>query len=288
MPNICHNTLTVTGPEADVAAFVAKARGRAQVFARSPREQDDFLRRTKQEQERETAADQQEHALSFHALVPIPAGALACPYDDTGELPQFEGKSGYDWEKVLWGVKWGACDSSVAVLPGTAVYHYDTAWAPAQEFLERVSEMFPTLEFVNTWEVEGESFGSFLATDGEVRELWPEWIEDEWPLGSEPREVRARVWRVTSCDAIRGDQLRGVFAPCVLFEEEEEFPRSALDYVQALTAEGRRVVFYVDARQAHVGNVYDFHTRGQHLRVRDSNELAWGERAIGMRVPRPT
>lgn len=304
MPNICRNTLTVTGPEADVAAFVEQARGKPPRFAApaSP-----ALREVYEEERRSLDALGEEQ-LSFHALVPIPAGALALPYDSSSDpqAERFEGKLGWEWERELWGVQWGASESKlVEHAPGKAVYTYETPWGVGLAFFCRVSARFTTLTFEVAWAIEygQEGFGRFEARRGELREKWPDWFDARWRPGAAPEEVEARVARVTSCDAWY--ELTPTF---LLFDRPpvsrkwglfEELPptaeRSGLDYVEAWTAGGTRVTFYVDARRCYTGATYLFQTTGQELSLRaqgywcdDEDVPGAGRRASAQRLwPKP-
>jgi len=270
MPNYCKNVLSVTGPEPDIATFAEKACGKVHVFAGSSNDPPD---------------DPEEvHALSFHELVPIPAGALALPYDAGPAVKGIQAKSGYQWEVELWGVKWGALSSKLERAPGNLVYSFLSPTTAPSLFIAKVSEMFPTLTFYNQWAVEDgrEGFGSFRAKEGQLTETWPDWIEDDFSLGCVPREVKARVCWVASCDADRALRV----TPWSLFEDDSSWgKRSGLDYVKAATKNGSPVAFYVDARQAQVGATYEFHTTGQVLRVVDGGEV--GERAHVTRLWRP-
>lgn len=278
MPNICRNTLTVTGPEADVAAFVEQARGKPPRFAApaSP-----ALREVYEEEQRSLDALGEEQ-LSFHALVPIPAGALALPYDFSSDTQpeRFEGKLGWEWERELWGVKGGASESKlVEHAPGKAVYTYETPWGVGLAFFRGVSARFTTLTFEVAWAIEygQDGFGRFEARRGDLREKWPDWLDASWPPGAAPEEVEARVARVTSCDAWY-----------------ELTPSAGLDYVEAWTAGGTRVTFYVDARRCYAGATYLFQTTGQELSMRssgywdDEDVPGAGRRASAQRLwPKP-
>ena len=270
MPNYCKNVLTVTGPEPDIAAFAERACGRPHRFASIGSEE-------------EPEDDDVLHPLSFHALVPIPAVALALPYDAG---PAFKGKSGYQWECSLWGVKWGALSSKLDRAPGNLVYGFLTPTTAPSLFIAKVSEMFPALTFHNQWAVEDgrEGFGSFRAKEGRLTETWPDWIEDDFSLRGEPRVVKARVCWAASCDADRA--LHVSPSPWNLFEDDPSWgmKRSGLDYVKAATKTGALVSFYVDAHQAQVGATYQFHTTGQRLRVVGGEA---GERAHVARLWRP-
>src|ERR1035438_5932980 len=85
MPNWCQNNLTITGPEAEVQAFKAKAVGH------SPWEE----------------PEGEPDGLNFHSLVPVPEEVLKAGYESAG----------YDWEQKNWGCKWAAATKAPAPVP---------------------------------------------------------------------------------------------------------------------------------------------------------------------------
>lgn len=128
MPNWCSNTLRVIGPDDDARRFKEQAVG--------------FGPWSKVE-------EQQQNILNFHSLVPIPAEILSAGYNDAG----------YDWERVNWGCKWGACDSTLAdEWDGHLAYSFYTAWAPPVAFLEKLAPQWPTLTFLLDYEEMGMCF----------------------------------------------------------------------------------------------------------------------------------
>ncbi len=118
MPNWVHNTLDVTGGEDEVNRFCR------------------------------SLPDFDESGFIPH-LIP------AAPYSEDETMETEKGvwyvltADRYDWCLENWGVKWGDCHTALAdVAPGRATLTFDTAWGVAQEGLETISKMFPTLCFV--------------------------------------------------------------------------------------------------------------------------------------------
>ncbi|MBI5821391.1 MAG: hypothetical protein HZA88_20680 [Verrucomicrobia bacterium] len=143
MPNWCNNILTVLGPEADVQAF------RTQAVGHSPR-----LTTTE-------ITSEKPDPLNFHSLVPIPDEVLKAGYDETG----------YHWEKLNWGCKWGAHHSQVAdEYAGRIVYNFDTAWCPPVEFIGTAAKLWPTLTLLLEYEELGVGFKGITKAHGEELE----------------------------------------------------------------------------------------------------------------------
>jgi hypothetical protein len=165
MPNYCHNKLTIVGPETGVAAFVEAVRGTQDTeptFAKTAAEE--FLERQRRAHEtaEERAAREVEAkapiAFSFHRLVPIPAEIQAQPYDPAG----------YDTEKRLWGVKWGASESVlVERCAGRATYTFVTPWGPPDRVLANVAKLYPVLVLALSFGEELPSRGRFVFVKGE-------------------------------------------------------------------------------------------------------------------------
>jgi hypothetical protein len=117
MPNWCLNKLTVTGPEADVQAFKAKAVGHSPWL--QPEGEPDVL--------------------NFHSLVPVPEEVLKAGYESAG----------YDWERENWGCKWGAENPTILdEWEGHVEYEFSTAWSPPEKFLQTVAVQHPKLQFI--------------------------------------------------------------------------------------------------------------------------------------------
>jgi hypothetical protein len=127
MPNWCSNSLTITGPRADLQAFKTKAVGH------SPWEQ----------------PEGKPDVLDFHSLVPVPEQVLQAGYESAG----------YNWEKENWGCKWGAEGPTIVdEWEGHLEYEFDTAWSPPIEFLKKVAVQWLALVFVLEYEEPGMAY----------------------------------------------------------------------------------------------------------------------------------
>jgi len=139
MPNWCSNKLTITGPQADVEAFKAKAVGH------SPWEE----------------LEGEPDALNFHSLVPVPEEVLKAGYE----------AAGCDWERANWGCKWGADGTTIVDEGGTCiVYEFYTAWFPPIEFLTAVAKQWCTLKLILEYEKPGIGFKGIAKFQGEIHE----------------------------------------------------------------------------------------------------------------------
>jgi hypothetical protein len=117
MPNWCRNFLRAAGPKEDLARFLKQA---------SPAEPSHGTK---------TASPPE--MLSFQRLVPLPpSGGNTTDGERSG--PQEE-----------WGCRGDAIDSEFEeTRDGAALYQFATAWNPPVTFLRKVSELWPTLDFI--------------------------------------------------------------------------------------------------------------------------------------------
>lgn len=82
----------------------------------------------------------------------------------------------YDWCLANWGTKWGDYDTSQTFVSVNTdkdamviAYSYDTAWGPALNGISKVSEKFPTLWFINSYQESGMAFyGTAMFHDGRM------------------------------------------------------------------------------------------------------------------------
>lgn len=71
----------------------------------------------------------------------------------------------YDWSCENWGTKWDACEVCIEDEDfegdkgvGSLKYSFNTAWSPAEPVLYAMSEQFPSLTFIATFDEEGAAF----------------------------------------------------------------------------------------------------------------------------------
>jgi hypothetical protein len=192
MPNWCNNSLYIEGPEEDIKSFRARAYGPTQSY-------NEFIALEKvawpiHDDIRvkslvKTPPDLGESVdFSFHSLYPVPEDFRCFPYDDkrAQEIGERVGETrafgGYNWESKHWGVKWGACQSSLeASSEGHLEYSFDTPWGPPEEFFEKISQDWKTLSFDLSYYEPGHGFrGSIAWANGErVSEEYHEFEEDQ-------------------------------------------------------------------------------------------------------------
>lgn len=131
MPNHVRNYLTIHGPVAEVACFVAAARGR------HPKPGDMTA---------EEYGKAKEEPFCFHSLVPLPSEYTQYPYGDSSE------RSGFNLEVEAWGIKWGAYRQQAPVTdPSLVTYAFTTPWKPPTSFLGKVTPKWPALLFLLSW-----------------------------------------------------------------------------------------------------------------------------------------
>jgi hypothetical protein len=90
----------------------------------------------------------------------------------------------YDWNCENWGTKWNAGDVYVKDNgPDSLDYVFDTAWAPPIPVIEKLAEIFPTVEITLQFEEGGAGFyGEMHWENGEMtynEEGELEWNEEE-------------------------------------------------------------------------------------------------------------
>lgn len=154
MPNLCNNNLTIAGDPNEISRFV-KA-----VTVNCINE--------------ETKAPETEIRI-LKSLYPCPAELYEVSADGT-EKPEMKAKHGvsdwYEWCNRYWGTKWGDYDHRTVDLNddnSIALFHFDSAWSPPVRGIAKVSEQFPKLSFLLSYEEGGMEFlGAVLIVDGVV------------------------------------------------------------------------------------------------------------------------
>lgn len=164
MPNHFRNRLSVIGPEAK--AFAEKAKGSCPRYAVP-------LGHTLDPENEPVVQD-----LCFNQLLPVPDGLIARTFgaemekraaEEAGNtLDIFDGcVSGYEWQSLHWGTKWGAYDQdSKWIEDGVAQYDFTTAWGPPTGFVVNVSKQYPDMTFIISYGGEGPCAGRFVVRAG--------------------------------------------------------------------------------------------------------------------------
>lgn len=71
----------------------------------------------------------------------------------------YEGEWDYDWCVENWGTKWDVNATLVKVDSSTnLVYVFDSAWGPPDAVIQRLAELFPTLQFTHLFAEPGIGF----------------------------------------------------------------------------------------------------------------------------------
>lgn len=83
----------------------------------------------------------------------------------------------YNWNVRNWGTKWDIAvmdnneypDTTVEITEdGSLLYHFNTAWSPVMEILNRLTQMYPSLEFDYEYEEEQGWGGKIVVKAGKV------------------------------------------------------------------------------------------------------------------------
>lgn len=152
MPNLCSNNLTIAGDPSEIARFV-KAVTVTSINEETKQEETDIR--------------------ILKSLYPCPAELYEVDANFT-EKPDMIAKYGvsdwYEWCNRYWGTKWGdydhnGCDHNDG--DSIASFRFNSAWSPPIEGMTKVSEQFPELSFLLSYEEGGMCFlGASLIIDG--------------------------------------------------------------------------------------------------------------------------
>ena len=92
----------------------------------------------------------------------------------------FNGNNWYDWNVRNWGTKWDIAVSDDEQYPetelvtdteDTLIYRFNTAWSPPIQAIEKLSQMFPNIEFDLEFEEETGWGGNYIFSDGDGTEV---------------------------------------------------------------------------------------------------------------------
>jgi len=187
MPNLCGNTLYVIGKPKSVAEFVTASKNKR--FGKKP---------DKPDWNGEFHTDRREWRI-LASIVPCPeelVNTQAIFYTDkkeqakqkkieTAMKKKYGSANWYDWCNANWGTKWGDYDTELGFHDARgAVFHFNTAWSPANEGFRKVSKLFPELLLVNVYEEGGMSFvgGDAFAAGEELLTVdgdYPDYDDDD-------------------------------------------------------------------------------------------------------------
>lgn len=156
MPNWCENTLNVSGPDKEVQKFKLQAK-------------DD--------------SEDNKTALSLNKLFPMPEelrNTTSPSKEPNKELIQkFGFDNWYDWSNHNWGTKWDVTAELCIDKPSSLEYYFDSAWAPPIAAFERISKLFPNLQFELHYKEPGMCFqGTYTVQNGEGEDVEEDYVDD--------------------------------------------------------------------------------------------------------------
>lgn len=147
MPNWCMNILYITGAESDVARFLENNKGERACYGST---------------DGQKQSEKRVYPFLFHSHVPVPQKILDRGYTDAG----------YHWQIKNWGTMWDLDEDVDIINSGQeAQITFETAWAPPDEWLEKVAPMYPELKFRLTYFEPGMVFaGCLVYENGKLTE----------------------------------------------------------------------------------------------------------------------
>jgi len=163
MPNWCVNTLTITGPAKDIAAFKAKAKIDKVEFSFEP-----FLPFPKELNDLHTGNIMID-GVQYGRWVTINGRDVGLTQENLEALQQ---RVGYkDWHarnSAVLGTKWDVDGHLVDSSKEALIYTFDSAWSPPIDGVTKVSEQYPKLEFLLSYDEPGADFaGDYTVKNGE-------------------------------------------------------------------------------------------------------------------------
>lgn len=191
MPNWCNNTVTISGPEDSIAAFIKAARGRMANYNNAYFDGEawpvhDEIR-MKAAVKDPAPLDDEECSFCFNALYPVPEDFRRFPFDNgrANKLGEHVGEEraigGYGWQSNNWGTKWDVGPGAeFSVIENQYVeIEFMTAWSPPVSFFDKVCKDYPNLQFELTYYEGGMGYaGRSTFAQGELIEEIDLPIED--------------------------------------------------------------------------------------------------------------
>lgn len=132
--------------------------------------------------------------MTFEKIAPTPEELLTepSPQRDKEKAKKFKEKYGaddwYDWRCKNWGCKWDASESGFYERDGYSMVSFQTPWSPPREFLEKLSKVFPKVEFEVQFAEEGCGYvGKMIAKN--------EYIDVHCPVeGVDTVAINNNIW----------------------------------------------------------------------------------------------
>jgi len=138
--------------------------------------------------------------LDFNGTVPMPEELIGTVSGSEDAKPEWQKQRSaelikkygadnwYNWCATNWSTKWGAYDIADPVRndDGSITYRFDTAWSPPVTWLEKTSELFPSLTFEDAWHDEGGGAGTITICVDEGLDMEQGMSDLEWYLEADP------------------------------------------------------------------------------------------------------
>ena len=164
MPNWVDNSLTVSGSDERVSAFVKQA-GTTHIAKYTDFSTGEFAMKE----------EQVETEFSFWNFVRPDDSILDQYWGDEprktslADAMRHDTNHWYDWNIRNWGCKWDASEVDVPEKSdGYVQYTFQTPWGPPEEFFTAITEQFPDLTFCLEYIEEQGWGGELTGVDGEV------------------------------------------------------------------------------------------------------------------------
>lgn len=160
MPNHVTSICTVTGPAADVTAFVERH------IVPVPCDEHTDCKTSPTLAAACTVAGSNQRHFDFNTIIPMPVvlEGTVSPSRGDEHNRRAEAETGfsnwYDWAIAKWGTKWGAYDYEERERDdGRFVFKFETAWSFPRPVFEALADLHPRLIFDLVTYDEGDIFG---------------------------------------------------------------------------------------------------------------------------------
>lgn len=163
MPNWCYNKITIRAGE--------KVRNEIKKFLKG-----ELYHRPFDREGKVLPLEPYTTHFSFHNVIPQPDHLLES--DDprrTSNVPRAKDNKDtgmpewYNWRCNNWGTKWDVSDVAMSESKVALIYEFDTAWAPPEPVIRRLSALFPSAYITMTFSEEGMGFkGSASYKEGMI------------------------------------------------------------------------------------------------------------------------
>ena len=176
MPNWCMNEIIITGPTSSIKKLRQHAKGPSSVDYHDISEE--FPGKTMEEipvealekfYSKPAPYTKDEVEFSFPMLVPVPEDIRSFPFDPLRNkqareiLGKEDNLSGYSFNNLYWGTKWGMRDLNVDVKSTSTgnskmVVQGNTAWCPPNALIETLSGEYEDLVFECSYQDQNEDY----------------------------------------------------------------------------------------------------------------------------------